>query len=182
MGLEGVFGLPGPAASNRNVARVRGVEDLMSRPSFLLLPLALSLLSVGCDGKPARPAEAPAQAAAPTQTGGAASTLDSEDANSSVASVPTNTAASPRADGCHVMNKTSMPLELSDTAIDEPLGVIAPGSSMVAGGHFKVVAKKGGEVQGYCATGTTVTVVRHAKSLKLLGEDGQTLPPEGQGP
>ncbi len=155
---------------------------MMYAPKFLLLALALPLLAAACDGKPARPAEAPAQTEAPTQLGPAPSEAQNEEADPSGASMPTNAAASPQTAGCRVINKTSVPLELSDTAINEPLGAIAPGSSLEAGGHFEVSAGTGSEAQGYCATGTTVTVVQHAKSLKLLGEDGRALAPEGRGP
>ena len=73
-------------------------------------------------------------------------------------------------DGCTVENRTSRAIDLVDTAIELPLGKVAPGASGTVGGHFAARAEGLGTARGYCATGSRLTVVERRGRLEVVGE------------
>jgi hypothetical protein len=129
-----------------------------------LLPVLLGLLSLcalACGGEP-KDAVPPAELAQdpPAEL----TTAEPEE-------LPADAAAEPAGSGCRVANETEEPLELIAAAIDEVLGVVSPGESGHADGHFEARAASGHAVTGFCPTGHSLRIVLQQGVLVVLDND-----------
>lgn len=137
--------------------------------------LVLVFLGCGCDKKSAenvvkRPAVPGAHKAGQEVPHQPAVTAPKQAAKAAETPGPDHKVVASEA--CRVKNMTEHPVELTDTAINQKLGTVAPGAIGSVGGHFSVKTPAGLEAQGYCSAGQTVNIILKAGRLHALGEDG----------
>ena len=83
--------------------------------------------------------------------------------------------------GCRVKNDTPGALQLTDTAIDTPLGAVEPGRHGFVTGHFSIEDTSGQEAQGFCSVGSYLIVSNVAGDLQVRHDDGSPADAEGVG-
>lgn len=81
--------------------------------------------------------------------------------------------AAPSGPTCVVRNATDHTFEVEDAAIGEPLGSLAPGGTLPAGGHFAARTSGGLTVTGFCAAAwPEVRIVEEEGELRALSPEG----------
>lgn len=93
---------------------------------------------------------------------------------------PTTGSSAPPSQGCTLRNTTDRTLVVEDTAIDEPLGELAPGATLQVGGHFAARAE-GLAAHGFCSSAPgEIRIVEREGGLHALSPDGSPST-EGEG-